>query len=562
MQLARLLEGGLSDSQNTACVPAHLKRELENSPNRRFAAFGFGRLFVAVLLVVSLAGCPAGDTDQKTSDGGVSKKNPLHEEEDPAYLPPPLLKDWSAPKVALVLSGEQIGYLEPCGCSETQSGGMSRRANLFKQIHERGWATAAFDLGSLVRRNRRQSKIKFESMLSCLSDMDYSVVGIGPQEIALGADTFLQLHNPEPEKPNTTPQFVSANITVYGGEDLGHLPYKVITVNDTAIGVTSVITPSISETVVGLNPNPNADIAITPAKEKLPAVLEKMAAHGPAPELIVLMTQSSLIEAREIAQQYPQVNLILSTGGAEDPLPEAEMVGKTMLINVGHKGKSVGVVGYYPDNEKQPLRFELVNLDKYRFPDTERMREQMMYYQDRLKEEELATKEPPIPHPTGDTFVGAKQCARCHTKAYEKWKTSKHANAFPSLTRGRKGQEENWIPRKHDPECLACHVTGWHTRQVVRYDSGYIDEKTTPDLLGNQCENCHGPGSKHVELENRWKKDKDSVPVEELAATRKQLTLTKDKAKKITCGLCHDLDNSPHFDFEKYWPEVEHPWRD
>ena len=25
------------------------------------------------------------------------------------------------------------------------------------------------------------------------------------------------------------------------------------------------------------------------------------------------------------------------------------------------------------------------------------------------------------------------------------------------------------------------------------------------------------------------------------------------------CLECHDLDNSPQFDFDTYWPQVEHP---
>src|SRR5262245_34376147 len=32
----------------------------------------------------------------------------------------PLFDRWTKPAVALVLSGEQHGYLEPCGCSENQ----------------------------------------------------------------------------------------------------------------------------------------------------------------------------------------------------------------------------------------------------------------------------------------------------------------------------------------------------------------------------------------------------------------------------------------------------------
>jgi len=37
--------------------------------------------------------------------------------------PKPLLKDWEKPALALLLSGEQHGYLEPCGCALVQLGG-------------------------------------------------------------------------------------------------------------------------------------------------------------------------------------------------------------------------------------------------------------------------------------------------------------------------------------------------------------------------------------------------------------------------------------------------------
>src|SRR5262245_51192039 len=37
----------------------------------------------------------------------------------------PLLEGWPAPAVALLLSGEMHGYIEPCGCSLHQLGGLS-----------------------------------------------------------------------------------------------------------------------------------------------------------------------------------------------------------------------------------------------------------------------------------------------------------------------------------------------------------------------------------------------------------------------------------------------------
>ena len=60
--------------------------------------------------------------------------------------------------------------------------------------------------------------------------------------------------------------------------------------------------------------------------------------------------------------------------------------------------------------------------------------------------------------------------------------------------------------RTRDPECITCHATGWDPQQFARYDAAFVDMESTPQLAGSQCENCHGPGSTHVELEQAWKR--------------------------------------------------------
>ena len=36
-----------------------------------------------------------------------------------------------------------------------------------------------------------------------------------------------------------------------------------------------------------------------------------------------------------------------------------------------------------------------------------------------------------------------------------------------------------------------------------------------------------------------------------------------DKGKVVQmCMECHDIDNSPDFDFQVYWPKVEHTGKD
>jgi len=39
---------------------------------------------------------------------------------------------------------------------------------------------------------------------------------------------------------------------------------------------------------------------------------------------------------------------------------------------------------------------------------------------------------------------------------------------------------------------------------------------------------------------------------------RKAVVVTKAESEKEQCYTCHDLDNSPDFKFETYWPKIEH----
>src|SRR5262245_39306019 len=45
-----------------------------------------------------------------------------------------LLAKWDRPAVALIFSGQQLGYLQPCGCSHPQYGGLTRRYNLLQRL--------------------------------------------------------------------------------------------------------------------------------------------------------------------------------------------------------------------------------------------------------------------------------------------------------------------------------------------------------------------------------------------------------------------------------------------
>jgi len=542
------------------------------------APVGLGLLAIALI-----AGCPSGCSDMSsppnvdTSAGpkvapanqpgakqAPPKESPLKQAESKhvSYAPKPMLEGWTKPALAIVFSGEQHGYMEPCGCSITQSGGLSRRADCFRQIAEKGWPLTAIDLGGLVRKDNEQNKLKFQVMLAALNQLGYKAMGLGTEELQLEHLTpgFLLSQGAPLLADANSLSFLNTNVEFSLFKDAGAAPAaatRIVTVAGHKIGVTAIFGKGLKSILFGNSPD--AQIAVKDPEAALPAAIAKLKQEQA--EFLILLSHADRDESVALAKKFPEFQLVV-TAGPEDGNDTPQHIGKTLLVEVGQKGKHVAIVGYYPDNKAAPFRFELVDLDKERFKDTPKMIDRMREYQHMLEANYDAVLQdlPKSPPPGGDRFAGVESCKECHEKAYAVWKGSKHAHAYESLITGREGTK-NPVPRNHDPECLACHTTGWEPQQMFRYESGFYSAEKTPHLKGQQCENCHGPAAKHNELEAQWQQDEKSVKKEDLLAARRRLKLTVAEAKKTLCYRCHDLDNDPNFSsatFSEYWDKIAH----
>ena len=79
-----------------------------------------------------------------------------------------------------MFSGEQNGYLEPCGCAglENQKGGLKRRFTFLKQLRDKGWNVVADGPRRPGNPHRRASRDeKSTSRFRALMKMGYMAVG-------------------------------------------------------------------------------------------------------------------------------------------------------------------------------------------------------------------------------------------------------------------------------------------------------------------------------------------------------------------------------------------------
>lgn len=500
-------------------------------------------------VTTSLSAGPPKDTQADTQTSATSYPDSAGTSEgykkpklDPIEINGKYFEGWPKPKLALVFSGRQNGYLEPCGCAglDQQKGGVSRRDSFIRDLQTRGWPVAAFDVGNMVRRFGRQAEIKFATSAAAAQQTGYGAVGFGPDDLRLSTGEIVAAVAGA-EDPNDS-IFVSANVSLF---DLTPRT-RVIEAGGLRIGVTSVLGEEYQQRIN------NDEVVIRPAAEALQEVVGELADC----DVRILLAHATLAESRELSRQFPQFEFVVTADGPDIPPAQPQRIegSNARLIEIAPKAMYVVVAGLY-DDPAEPVRFQRVALDA-RYPDSPAMKDLMTAYQDQLRQlgwEGIGLRS--VPHPRtseggelAGQFAGAASCKECHPTAHGIWSRSPHAHATETLAKLDP-------PRQFDAECISCHSTGWNAQEYFPYTTGFDGIDTTPLLAGNQCENCHGPAAAHVAAENGRNRRRKQ-------AEREALKLTAAFAMQNVCIKCHDHDNSPEFNEETfqthYWPKVEH----
>jgi hypothetical protein len=572
---------------------------------------------VAVFLLVgilAIAGSMAPftmATDQPPAESRGDSSAPSSDYKDFAkkYLP-----SWPAgriPELVLLFTGQQHNYEAPCGCTEPQAGGLERRYNFFAQIRGFGIATVAMDLGdiystSAISHLKSQTTMKYRLAMKALTLMQYDVVNVGPEEFRIPLDDAL-------------------NSTVLNYKDC---PYTVLCASiiddkktdfptGDARGSTledfRVVQPKSSKIKVGvvgaLGPLEINDLqknkvnTIRFGKEGSVLPINLAAMKSQTPDVRVLLYQGTKEEAEKVAQSIDEFDIIQYRTDESDPPGQAARAKaaagknqpKSQLVTVGHKGRWIGVMGVFRNEDKSlDMRWQVVLLNPdFRTPAGKREEHPIVKlledYTARLRNGDFLARYERHLHPVQvaftnqgktvqPTYLGSEACKKCHAKEYEIWSESRHAGAYQTLFENPKAFPPH--NRQFDGECVVCHTVGFQYPTGFRDSaSGYTDETKSKHLFGMGCENCHGPGSMHFKhpenaefkkMMSPWK-DKPNDHLTQRAIATDSASDDDEKKKAVpeaerkvsqrvfmTCIKCHDTDNDHDFSHEKRWAKIAH----
>lgn len=424
-----------------------------------------------------------------------------------------------APRARLGISGFMQGRLEPCGCASGQLGGLPRRVFHLRQQRD-------YDLliegGNLVSGGTLLDAHKMRTALTVLSfQAEYHALGIGPADLQQPLEELEQYLQAFP---------IDTVCSDLAGPEGGTWP------------VAASIEKPAGDATVRI-----ASFAMA-GRDGL-ELLEPQAAWQRAMADVaestyrVLLVHGTPEQARTQAALTPRPDLIVGiTDEIAEPPGQAEPVDGVPLVFPGTRGRMLLDVTLARTNgQPQVTRYKIVQLKASETakgaledPDTKSI---LLNHRMEVQADEVLEKmSGQLPTPNDWRYVGSEACADCHEEAYEVWQNSKHHQAWETLVEAEQGERYGW-PVTDYPDCVKCHVVGYE------YRTGFVTAEKTPHLKAVGCEQCHGPGSKHIDEEGGSADD-----------------FFIDRSNVNTCVECHDFEQSPDFreHYEERWKAIEH----
>lgn len=439
--------------------------------------------------------------------------------------PAPQQPEAQPDRVHLCVSGELRGKLEPCGCASGQLGGLARRSY---QIQLQNDYDLLLEGGNLVDGSTELDLLKWLTAVQvlCGGGRPYDAIGAGPNDLQLPFEDWCMMQQ------GLVPLVASdleCDLPIWPGK-----PFVEKVVRANIVRIASLTTAVPTALLEGKAPK---------LRQLPPAQGWARALVGAAPTTLrVLMLHAGAEVARQLARSLePSPDLIVVVDSTyHEPPGQAEYVGTVPLVFPGVGGRMLLDLTLTRLPTGPRLGYAVVTLEGSKTkpgamtdPD---VRHAIMTHRQDVKErgvlEQLAET---LPTPNGHDYVGNNVCRQCHEADYAVWAGSRHARAWQTLVDAEQDVKRFGWPVTAYPDCVGCHTVGY------RQKSGFVDMQKTPQLSNVGCENCHGPGAWHAEDPAAHKLGK-----------------VGDGAPSLTCRKCHDFDQSPDFDYVKYWAKIAH----
>lgn len=423
------------------------------------------------------------------------------------------------------------GYLEPCGCSAKQMGGLPQRAY---QLAEKRKTkdVLPIDGGYLVREGHIFDQLRFKVAMKMMKMMGYKAFGLSRYELQLPGQ-FLDEQHKQSEIP-----YLSANVLVTGKQTplvpesefdeinlklakiiksvptvlssnnqkepiLYTTPATIVEINGIKVGITCFTYPYYKDKVS------KRYIIYSPAFT-LKSVVKELKKNC---DYVVVISEGPFSQLKDTLDNNPDINLLLT--GVDNGFE----AGLGAVPNYQFNWANSNDIGkHFIFCAVQPNKNKFTNIiTGEEIPDDKLLKEYQQVYETEFKTKLKAlffNQDFVVP---AFNYVSPSTCSSCHPSAYKVYKDSMHIKSVESLK--AKNLEYN-------PDCVGCHIV--------------IDEKNG-EFHPIICQTCHSK----ITTEHTTIAQSGKVPPKAVT----DMTFSKEWCAQ----KCHNPENSQ--EFEAKYPE-------
>ncbi|MBC8040163.1 MAG: hypothetical protein H7Y06_06450 [Opitutaceae bacterium] len=419
--------------------------------------------------------------------------------------------------VSLFFTSQTHGRLTHCGCFSGQFGGLARlRTALDADPSKR---ELGVDVGDALEGTEDFHLLKYKQVVRAYSEMNYVALNAGHREAALSADRLRALAGASPVP------LLSANLLDRAAGRPVLPGWTVVKRGGLRIAFVGVVDPRGLEDTLG------EGLAVEDMATCLGRILPEVTRQADVLVLLAFTDEGSLAA---LAPQFYEFSLVLG-GKVSQPAQALQREGQVYVYYTANESKSYGALELMLPKKGKPYvgRHEITLLTPH-YMEHEEVLALVKAYQREVGQTALAVDS--LEHAMAGQvpgtraaagYVGSPSCLACHPGAAKVWQGSAHAHAFDSLV--ERGSAS-------DPSCIGCHTVGFGT------PTGYRRENGALKLAHVGCESCHGPGSTHVAQRQAGG----------------EITAHFRPLGPGDCMKCHRDEFSRPFEWNKFWPHIQH----
>jgi len=366
------------------------------------------------------------------------------------------------------------------------------------------------DVGGSAAGKSEYQQVKLKAILLGNKLMDLELHNIGASETQLAPDTLFKIGQ------ETSTRWLSANLQIKSDRETGKTPintHRVVLRNGIRILVTGVVDPALIKNPMWIARDASSSVLDVLKSEKADITL-----------VLAYMDEPSL---RALAESLPEVDFII--GGPTGQLLSPSKVGPVEIMSATNKGKFLAAMELEKTRENWKAKKRGAIEVTSTLPRDPAQSKNLDAYLSALAARDFRADETglvsnafvSVQNQSDYRIAGTVACVSCHQQDDTLWHASKHSHAWQTLV----------DKRSHvDPSCQQCHTTGYGIA------GGFEKVAKSTQLVNVGCESCHGPSQSHA-----------------LNPKTKTTYLSREQ-----CVRCHDHENSPEFDFAKYWEKISH----